>query len=399
MNNYQHLPNIMVHKWPLVKYIITSTMDDGFPLRMVEIRRKENSEPIEEKEEENHLHTKRKKKEPRRKVTIIKKKKNDIDQMEEVERIELPPRPNLEPGLPYMMMPVEEFHELLDENIFQYNMLERAWVHHVVRLPEDGLIKPVRPRRLQGSYTPLLGPDPKILNPRRKVICYYMDNTASAWNEDWDYNTMVDVNHEGLEGEPHVRSVIIKYKFLADDREENSEISGDEIVDQEENPEEESIISGNQFEAIASDSEDYNPAGFEDGDPAESDASEEVEKSVRDLAMKMVALYVVKDASRFGIPDGYRTLYKLFLEKENPHTLRQCQSAIRAAKSGKISKRYIASKIVQEILKLPAFAEVPQETLDYMVQDLDDRIPEVLPPGSHVFLYDGRHDGESTSEE
>ena len=127
--------------------------------------------------------------------------------MEDVEEIELPPLPSLEPGKPYMIMPVEEFHELLDENIFQFNVLEQGWIHHVVRLPEDGHIQPVRPRRFQGAYTPLLGPDPKSLKSRRKVICYYMDNTVAAWNEDWDYNTTVNVNHEGLEGEPHVRSV------------------------------------------------------------------------------------------------------------------------------------------------------------------------------------------------
>ena len=406
-HNYQHLPDAMVYKWPQVKYISTSTIDEGFPLRIIELKRTTTATLQEGNiidEGENNLHSKRKKRDfngvPRKKATVIRRKKrNEEGQMVQEEELVLPPLPNIQPGTQYMLMPVEEFHELLDENLWQHNILEEAWVNHIVRLPENGLIPPPRARRYQGSYSALLGPNPEFLHPRRKVIVYYMDNTAAAWNEDWNEESMVDINHEGLEGEPYARSVIIKYYFHDDDREEDSEISGIELDDvyqpETENEDDPSNSTrGNPFEPIATDSEDYT------GDPGESDASEEVEKSVRDLAMKMVALYVFKDASKHGLPDGFRTLYKLFLAKENPHTLRQCQVAMRAVKSGTIGKKYIASRLVQEVLKLPAFADIPQETLDYMVRDLDDSIPKgLLEPGAHVFLYDGVHDGESTAQE
>ena len=120
-------------------------MGAGCPIRLVEITRamKDTIAQAISDEGENDLHSKRKKKEPRRKVTIIKRKKNELGQMVKDEEYIFPPYPNITPGRPYMTMPVEEFHELLDENIFQMSVIEQAWFHHVVKLPENGFILPV----------------------------------------------------------------------------------------------------------------------------------------------------------------------------------------------------------------------------------------------------------------
>ena len=78
--NCKHLPVVMIHKWPLVKFIITSTMDDGFPVRTVEVKRTKSSNDIVKEEEENHLHSQRNRKEPRKKVTVVRRK-NELNQM------------------------------------------------------------------------------------------------------------------------------------------------------------------------------------------------------------------------------------------------------------------------------------------------------------------------------
>ena len=77
--NYQHLPDIVVHRWPSVKHIVTSTMGAGCPIRLVEIKRpmKDTLAQCIPDEGENNLHSKREEEEGAEEESDYNKKKKE----------------------------------------------------------------------------------------------------------------------------------------------------------------------------------------------------------------------------------------------------------------------------------------------------------------------------------